>query len=303
MKNLELLIDEIVAKCHREEGQILAGVQDLDVTFNTTKCSFEEIRKTMMLVCVARDRAAADQAAQNIAVWMVEHEDKRAKLHGQELLNWLLDARPNPPATLLYNTAVQKLSRGTQSDAREANQLLEKVLAQQTDPMLRGMALNLLAESLRLGRGIAQDQALSIRYCYEAANLGNAEAAYNTGVYFEGKSEECIDPYPMDMEQAAHYYEIAAQAHVLKAQTNLGILHLFKVLEKHDQGYGRNLLKMAAAEGDAAASDAIRRYDELSLREDQLAAELTENPANFEQERQRLEAAMVINKQLLANGC
>lgn len=158
----------------------------------------------------------------------------------------------------LYNLAIDKLlGRRTSVDASGANALLRKVIGQDTSeyPGLRSIALNTLGESLRDGRGCQQDDREAVRLFEEAAALGSADAAFSAALYYNGKTAPSV--VHVDFGRAAELYELAAEAGMVKAQTNLGVLHVGGVFDGADLETGVNLLNRSIVQGDEVAREAL----------------------------------------------
>jgi|JI10StandDraft_1071094.scaffolds.fasta_scaffold11723_10 TPR repeat protein len=158
----------------------------------------------------------------------------------------------------LYNLAIDKLlGRRTAIDAEGANALLRRVIAQNTSeyPGLRAMALCALGESLSGGRGCQQDEKEAVRLFEEAAALGSGDAAFNAALHYNGKTSDSA--VPVDFDRAAALYKVAAEAGMVNAQTNLGLLHVGGLFNGADPQTGLNLLKQSVEQGDEVAVDAL----------------------------------------------
>ncbi len=104
------------------------------------------------------------------------------------------------------------------------------------------------------GIGVSKDPAAGAALVKEAAEQGLSEACFLLG--------ECFmlgDGCPVDCNQAAVWFQKAADAGELRAQTALGLLYLY---ELKDRIQARKFLEVAAKRGDADAARELKGMEE-----------------------------------------
>lgn len=206
------------------------------------------------------DKEKGYENASDIAIWMVGRGDKQGVAHGIRLLKYL---SLQGLASAMFNLAIEKIKgQCLNRDFVGANTLLERVIAEEKqDIALVGEAMNVLADSYRIGRGRKINLAAALDLYMQAADRGVAEAAFNAGLFFHGKIPSAGIQY--QPSKAAHYYEIAADMGNIPARTNLGLLHACEVFPTAVKAHGLKLLRMSVADGDAYAQDALDRIAAL----------------------------------------
>jgi TPR repeat protein len=98
---------------------------------------------------------------------------------------------------------------GGPADYETGHVILGDVLKDDTaSEPLRGLAAAALADSARLGRGMDVDLEMAKDMYDTALELGHRAAAYNLGLYWEGRWDRCApgDVVP-DSTKAAHAYK------------------------------------------------------------------------------------------------
>lgn len=202
-----------------------------------------------------------DQRASGLALWFIMQGDKAAIRYGIRLLQRLADAGLT---SAMHNLALEKLKgKGTERDYAGANALLRRILATEnkdTKPLTETMSA--LADSYRLGRAMPVDLTAALELYIKAADLGMGRAAFNAGLVFDNGSQG--DDAAPDFDQAAHFYQIAADLGDLPARTNLGLLHAAGLLTNPDRERGLALLRTAVADGDEVARVALAVFEKSS---------------------------------------
>lgn len=258
-KGWTVMIDRIRAIVEEADARVvdpgwLAGV--IEETFGSQRVdlrelsakSFEGYERGEIPVIVA----------DTMASWMMGLPDGGAEREGAKLMARLA-GRGSPCS--MYNLAIAKFKgQGTAVDETGANELLKRIIHGDTRayPGLRAVAIATLAESIRDGRGCRKEVPKAIAMFEEAAAQGSAVAAYNAALYFNGKDGEVtVKP---DLEKAARLYEHAASEGMVEARTNLGVLHMGRLIKDADPIRGALLLRQSMAEGDMAAKEALETF-------------------------------------------
>lgn len=116
-----------------------------------------------------------------------------------------------------FREAVTLLQGGTAEAIQRGRDAME-LAAQYGSP---DAALNMGYMYLKGQAGLTVDPAKALSYFTKAANAGNIDAMYNTGLaYLRGSGTE------VDMEEAFHWFEKAAYAGDAGAQYNTGLMLL-----------------------------------------------------------------------------
>lgn len=211
-------------------------------------------------LCLAYPDDEMKGIAEAIALWMLSGRGSDAKRAGVALLRRLA-ALEFPGA--LFALALEYI-KGTSigQDCGLSVRLLKQALAiKHSDTELRAMTMTVLADSFRDGRGCDQDRDAAHKLYCEAAEMGNANAAFNAGLMFDSKKS--LTP-PKDTGRAVHYYGLGMKLPgeaAIKCRTNLGVLHLTSAFANADPAYGRALLEESYSMGDGAALAALELFD------------------------------------------
>lgn len=123
---------------------------------------------------------------------------------------------------------------------------------------LRQSARSLVASGTALGRGRSADVSKAVTMWEAAAEGGNDEAAFNAGIFHEGKATLSNGrPSPTDTSRAARFYRLGAEAGHVMSSTNLGILLLSNPHLAEERAEALLRLEWSAERGDKAAIHAV----------------------------------------------
>ena len=141
-------------------------------------------------------------------------------------LNKLLEVNPNNPEALHF-LAFQYIngSMGLRQDTATANKLWKKAGAE----LGNGDALNSLANSHSLGRGMAVDKKKAVHYYELAAMKGHAQARFNLGI-FQLEDEDNVTK--VNEERALKHWMISAKSGFKPAVDKLQLCLMHGLVEK-----------------------------------------------------------------------
>jgi TPR repeat protein len=146
---------------------------------------------------------------------------------------------------------------GGPKDGKRATDLIENLANSPTTPNeVRAMALSRLGGFYSKGQNRGMDKLKALKLWEQAAETGNAEAAFNAGLYHD----EGIG-VTKNLERAVHFYRVAADLGYVNASTNLGLL----LWDRRDlctsPGEPEMRLTFSAKRGDANAIGALESYN------------------------------------------
>lgn len=197
-------------------------------------------------------------AACDIAMLALHKKNQSAKSGGIELLHWLCE---NGVLAAKFNLAIEKLKGNylvkiTPDDV--ITLLIQVIVKEDNNEELVALAYKSLADCYYKGYGVKKDLDVALGYFKQSADFGDWEAAFNTGLFYHGKIGDG-EKY-LDFNRAAYYYKLATEQGHLHAQTNLGLLHITKSIDKSDVEYGIHLLKKSICDGDRVAKEILDHY-------------------------------------------
>ena len=187
-----------------------------------------------------------------VALWMIGKNTLLAKQLGVNLLKKLTE---KGSLTATYNFSVIQLDGKLLNGQNEQGiENILKVINNSSSNRLKGLAYGVYGDMLVIGRAVEENHLLAREMYIRGAEAGNGHSAYKAGLMFQGESILDIDT---DLNKAAHYYKIGVEHGDIKAQTNLGIMHLSQIFIGKDFEEGMLLIKKSAQEGDEIAKQAL----------------------------------------------
>lgn len=211
---------------------------------------------TTILDCYRRDLIKAADVGAVSERFFTSPSDKTARCG-----RWLLEkigVNTHPLIAFYYSVDLVQ-GRGGAVDIAQGNDRLSRLLSDSSlTTSQRAIALSILADSYRYGRGFQADEARSLAFYEEAARLGDATSALKAGMYWEGKWGAMLPIHAgPNYDRAASFYEMAADTLPACAR-NLAALHLGLKVSQPDRAKAEALLKSSEAPGVTAAPDTKR---------------------------------------------
>ena len=144
--------------------------------------------------------ASTELAFHLIRVDQSEHKEEELEKHIEH-------------ADIKFRLAIMYLQSNEKQKQKEAIELLESAVNSK-----HILACNKLAECYRAGTGVEKSHVDAFKYFIRGANLGDAEAQYEVGCYFESGVVNAVQP---NTEQAKLYYQKSADQGYHKAKEKL----------------------------------------------------------------------------------
>ncbi|MBC8737303.1 sel1 repeat family protein [Paraburkholderia sp. UCT31] len=197
------------------------------------------------------------EATEYIAASLLDGSRSPEPHTGRALLE-ALAARGRPGAILNLVTCLHKGDGGPKDEKRAADLLEHLTRSGKLDQRTQAYAESRLASMYAIGTGRAPKPLRSLEMWERAATEGDVEAAFNAGLYHEGRGKlgntEAFDP-----AKAAKYYRMGATQSHLPSATNLGLLILRRPDLSVEQNEALKWLEFAAEQGDLPALEALDR--------------------------------------------
>ncbi len=233
----------------------LETLESLSTLSKSDKAELEKIATEVLKICRSTISNETYMLAEFIEQWI-----QTLETNGHDYSVGIREClyQGQPKTVDLYNDGVAfKTGDGCEKDPKKAALIFNKILELQTQQtVLRAFTLNELSKLYLDGVGVVRNRETAVLLMKEAADLGVTEAAFNAGLYFSGKLFKTAE-HETNFNIAAKYYSKACGDGMLEAQTNLGILHLFSLVDDPDPKHGEKLLIDAYAAGDSEAGIAL----------------------------------------------